>query len=93
MEQSLVRGTYERSNIWKIPTSASKYHPAEFPLQIPLNLVRYYSFVNDVVLDMFSGSGTTVLACVKTNRQYIGIENNINYYNISLKRLNSNSIC
>lgn len=62
-------------------------HTAPFPMEIPLYATRFFSGVGDIVLDMFMGSGTTAIACVDTNRNYIGFELDENYYNIANERI------
>lgn len=62
-------------------------HPTIKPLEIVQNLILNSSKENDIVLDPFLGSGTTAIACVKTNRRYIGFEVNESYFNISCDRL------
>ena len=52
----------------------SKHHPAPFPLEIALRLVKMFSFTGDTVLDPFCGSGTTMVAALKTGRNSIGVE-------------------
>ena len=42
---------------------------------------------NDVVLDPYMGSGTTGVACIKTNRQFIGIEKNEEFFNMAVERI------
>jgi len=49
-------------------------HPAPFPVELPYRLIQLYTFEGEVVLDPFMGSGTTALAAIKNDRQYIGIE-------------------
>ena len=49
-------------------TSTRNGHPAPFPLELATRLVKMFSFVGDVVLDPFSGSGMTMLAAINTNR-------------------------
>jgi len=46
-----------------------------------------YSNENDIILDPFIGSGTTGIACVQTNRRFIGIEINEKYFDIACKRI------
>jgi DNA modification methylase len=53
-----------------------------------MDIIRDYSNKNDIILDPFLGSGTTVIACKKLNRHYIGIEINPKYVEIANKRLN-----
>lgn len=75
--------------IWTDITGAStRIHPAPFPLQLAERLVRMFSFVGDVVLDPFMGSGSTNLAALKWGRNSVGIEVDSSYFNIALNRLN-----
>ena len=62
-------------------------HPTIKPLNIIKNFIINSSKEGDVILDPFMGSGTTPVACVETNRHYIGFEIDENYYNIACKRL------
>ncbi len=62
-------------------------HPTQKPLQLMERLVTIFSNKNDLVLDCFSGSGTTGVAAKKLNRQFILIEKEEEYYDIILKRL------
>lgn len=62
-------------------------HPTIKPLNIIKNFIINSSNEGDIVLDPFMGSGTTPVACVETNRHYIGFEIDENYYNIACKRL------
>jgi site-specific DNA-methyltransferase (adenine-specific) len=59
---------------WKIPGASTREHPAPYPLELASRLVRMFSFVGDIVLDPFAGSGTTLLAAAKANRNSLGIE-------------------
>lgn len=62
-------------------------HPAPFPVELPLRLIKLYSFVGDVVLDPFLGSGTTSLAAVKANRHYVGYDLNQSYIDLATNRV------
>lgn len=62
-------------------------HPTVKPLDIINNLIINSSKENDVVLDVFMGSGTTGVSCVKNNRSFIGIELDENYFNIAKDRI------
>jgi len=64
-------------------------HPAPFPIELPRRCIKLFSFVGDTVLDPFLGSGSTLLACLKTNRNGIGIEIDKNYCLLAEKRLNT----
>lgn len=78
-------------SIWNINTESAKKigHPAPFPEEIPYRLISLYSFTNDIILDPFMGSGTTALASIKTNRNYIGYEINEDYIRIANERISS----
>ena len=88
IKKSLVPDGYERTNIWEINPERNS-HPAPFPLELAEKCVSYYSFVCDTVLDMFSGSGTTAVACVNTGRNYIGIEKEEKYCRIAEERIHA----
>lgn len=63
-------------------------HPTIKPLDIIEKLIRNSSKENGIILDPFMGSGTSGVACVKNNRNFIGIEINKEYYNIARQRIN-----
>ena len=89
LEQSLVKEEYERSNVWKInPETASK-HLAPYPKELSDKIVKYYSYVGDVVLDPFIGSGTTAISCIDLKRQYIGVELHQEYIDMAQNRIAS----
>jgi site-specific DNA-methyltransferase (adenine-specific) len=49
-------------------------HPAPFPEELPRRLIKLYSYPNDLVLDPFAGSGTTLVAARKLGRRSLGVE-------------------
>lgn len=63
-------------------------HPTQKPLKLFEELIIKHSNEGDIVLDPFSGTGTTAEACINLNRKFICIEKDKNYYDISMKRLN-----
>ena len=67
-------------------------HPAPFPIELPRRCMKLFSYVGDIVLDPFLGSGTTLLACLETKRAGIGIEINKNYCDLAIKRLKERGI-
>lgn len=73
--------------IWNIPGASTKDHPAPFPFELAHRLVRMFSFCGDTVLDPFCGTGTTMLAAMKTNRNSIGVEIDPEYCQMALGRL------
>lgn len=82
-----------RYNIWKGNTAGQENmgkhlpHPAMFPLWLVSDHIKSWSNEGDTVLDMFMGSGTTGVACKNLNRNFIGIELDNNYFNISKERI------
>jgi site-specific DNA-methyltransferase (adenine-specific) len=62
-------------------------HPTQKPVDLLEYLITKSSNENDTILDPFMGSGSTGVACVKTNRNFIGIELDENYFNIAKKRI------
>ena len=62
-------------------------HPSPFPIELPRRCIKLFSFVGDVVLDPFLGSGTTLIACLETDRIGIGVEIDKNYCDLAVKRL------
>lgn len=75
-------------NIWELSPDTKNKFPAPFPLELPLNCILSCTDENDLVLDPFMGSGTTGLACAKTNRRFIGFELNKEYCELAEKRIN-----
>lgn len=81
------------TNVWEINRVAygskeKTEHPAQFPLAMIERIVKGWSNENAIVLDPFMGSGTTAIACVNNNRNYIGFELDEEYYNIANERIN-----
>ena len=64
-------------------------HPTIKPLELVKRHILHSTQENDIVLDPFCGSGTTLKACKDLNRQYIGFEINPKYYQIAVYRLNN----
>ena len=94
MQSSIGKGIAEfgqRHNVWLISPEKSnkkRFHPAQFPEELAHDHITSWSNDGDVVLDCFMGSGTTGVACVNTNRNFIGMELDENYFNIAKQRIN-----
>lgn len=86
-ENSLIKDGYERTNVWYINPKTNSKHPAPFPEELSNKLITYYSYVGDVVLDMFAGSGTTAVSSKKLCRQFVLIEKDEIYYKMAMERL------
>ena len=84
-----------RNNIWKYNTgknystkdAVAFEHPAIFPEGLAKDHILTWSEENDLVLDPFMGSGTTAVACMETNRKYIGFEIDPTYYDVCQRRI------
>ncbi len=76
-------------SVWHIPAvSARKIgHPAPFPEELPERLIKMYTFRGDVVLDPFAGSGTSCVAALKNERDYVGYEIEGEYVALAESRL------
>jgi len=72
---------------WNISGASTKEHPAPFPLELAQRIVRMFSFVGDTVVDPFAGTGTTMLAAMKSERNSIGIEIEPKYARMAARRL------
>lgn len=68
-------------------TGVKNFHPCEKPINLICDLLNLFSKKDDTVLDCFSGSGTTAIACKRTKRNFICVEKNEEYYKISCERL------
>jgi DNA modification methylase len=86
VEQSKIDGDYETTNIWQITPTHDKNHPAVFPEELAAKVISYYSFVDDVVLDPFAGSGTVGLAATKLKRRFVLIDKSPKYVNVMRER-------
>ena len=65
-------------------------HPTQKPVILMSELILKHSNKDNVILDMFMGSGSTGVACLNTNRKFLGIEMDANYYEIACDRMNNN---
>ena len=76
------------SNILKVPNIiGNKTHPTEKPIDLMRILIENSTQPNEIVLDLFMGSGSTMIACLNTNRKGIGIELDKHYFDIATKRI------
>lgn len=78
------------NSIWEMQPAKAKAegHPAPFPKELPMRLIKLYSFWGDTILDPFAGTGTTLLAAQELGRKSIGFELNPEYIKLINKKLN-----
>lgn len=89
-KQRNVKNMGCRFNVWEINEEKSNKtgHPAVFPRAIARDHIITWSNRGDVVLDPFSGSGTTAIEAINNGREFIGYEISKEYYDKSLQRIN-----
>jgi len=75
-------------NVLTITSEAKPTHPTQKPVPLMEYLIKTYTNEGETVLDFTMGSGTTGVACVNTNRKFIGIEMDAKYFEIAKKRIN-----
>ena len=85
---NLWEGNKYKSNILKYKKDYNGYHPTQKPVLLLEDLIKTFSNENDLVVDLTMGSGSTGVACKNTNRDFIGIEMNDEYFKISEQRIN-----
>lgn len=74
-------------SIWTIGGASTRQHPAPYPEELAARLIRMFSFVGDLVLDPFSGTGTTSAAASRWGRDSIGIDVEPKYHAMAVARL------
>ena len=84
---NLWEGKKYKSNILKYKKDYDGHHPTQKPVLLLEDLIKTFSNENDLVVDLTMGSGSTGVACKNTNRDFIGIEMNDEYFNIAEQRI------
>ncbi len=76
-------------DVWRIDAeSATRIgHPAPFPVELPRRLIDLYTYVGDIVLDPFAGSGSTIVAAARTGRIGVGYDTDPAYVELARQRL------
>ena len=87
--QDNFNDNYYPTSIYELSTAnrLEKLHPTQKPVALMEYLVKTYTNENETVLDFTFGSGTTGVACMNTNRKFIGIEMDDHYFDIGSKRI------
>ena len=84
---NLWEGNKYKSNILKYKKDYDGHHPTQKPILLLEDLIKTFSNDGDSVVDLTMGSGSTGVACVNTNRNFIGIEMDDNYFEIAQQRI------
>ncbi len=84
---NLWQGGKSKSNVLEYKKDGDGYHPTQKPVALLEDLIQTYSNEGNTVLDFTMGSGSTGVACVNTNRNFIGIELDEKYFDIAQKRI------
>jgi site-specific DNA-methyltransferase (adenine-specific) len=79
-------------DVLQIPSEGKTAHPTQKPVALMEYLIRTYTNEGETVLDNTMGSGTTGVACVRTNRNFIGIEMDEKYFEIAKKRIEDEQV-
>ena len=79
VEASLVKGNYEKTNVWHIHPASDKVHPAIFPTDLATRIIQFYSFKGDIVFDPFGGIGTVGVAALMLERFFLLAEQEEKY--------------
>jgi site-specific DNA-methyltransferase (adenine-specific) len=76
-------------DVWNIPPESAKRvnHPAPFPLELPQRLIGLYTYRGDLVVDPFMGSGTTLVAAIRSGRRYLGYDTDPTYVRLAKQRV------
>ncbi len=76
-------------DLWSIPSESARRvgHPAPFPVELPEQLIRLYTFADDLVLDPFMGSGSALVAAARLGRRYVGYDLEQEYVDIAERRV------
>jgi DNA modification methylase len=76
-------------DVWHLPSESARRvgHPAPFPVELPEQLVELYTYVDDLVLDPFMGSGSTLVAASRLGRRYVGYDLDPTYVALARERV------
>jgi site-specific DNA-methyltransferase (adenine-specific) len=84
-----IRNSYMPTDVIYFDSDMERYHPTQKPVALFEYLIKTYTNENELVLDNCSGSGTTAIACMNTNRRFICIERDETYHKKSIERMNN----
>lgn len=85
---NVIEGINQKIPTYDYENEINSDHPTQKPVELMVKLIEIHSKEDDIVFDPFMGSGTTAIACLKTNRKFIGCEISPKYCEIANKRIN-----
>jgi DNA modification methylase len=76
-------------DVWQLPSESARRvgHPAPFPVELPEKMIELYTFADDLVLDPFMGSGSTLVAASRLGRRYVGYDLDAGYVELARARV------
>jgi len=89
---NLWEGGKYKDNVFEYKRDRDNYHPTQKPILLLEDLIKTFSNEGDLVVDLTMGSGSTGVACKNTNRSFIGIEKDENYFKIAEQRINARTL-
>ncbi len=87
LERSLIRGEYDKTNVWDLTPASHAGHPAVFPEELVSRVIRYYSIEGDSVLDPFAGVGTAGRVAASMGRRFVLVEKRRDYFEVMQREL------
>lgn len=84
---NLPKGEKFKSNIFEYKKDYDGLHPTQKPIALLEDLIKTYSNEDNLIMDFTMGSGSTGVACLNTNRKFIGIEMDESYFDVAVKRI------
>jgi len=88
VKKSKILDKYETTNIWRIDPTFDRVHSAVFPIELCNRVVRFYSFIGDLIFDPFAGSGTLGRAAINLDRNFFLTEKEERYVDRFKEELN-----
>lgn len=89
---NLWQGGKSKSNVLEYSKDTEGFHPTQKPILLLEDLIKTFSNEGDTVLDFCAGSMSTAIACINTNRDFIGIELDENYFNVGKQRIDNHKL-
>lgn len=87
-DRTITKTNYPKQILEFANPNSKLFHPTQKPIDLLEYLIKTYTLENETVLDNTMGSGSTGVACVRTDRKFIGIEQDKSYFDIASKRIN-----